>query len=170
MPYSPSASQDWVFILLTITLFTYFLFITSNFYSQFRLTQTYGLNVFFFVFFLLSFFGKSVSSLHTFICPNVPKICLKLAYTVVSVFIYLFWVSRDLLLFLLFLLRVFILFANEMIISFRFLRCLRSSVSVSVSAQQMRVYDVGENVDLIWFTIFFLLLQERSCLSNETAF
>lgn len=123
----------------------------------------------FFLYFFTFFFGKSVSSLHTFICPNVPKICLKLAYTVVSVFIYLFWVSRDsLLLLLLFYWEFLSFFANEMIISFRFLRCLRSSVSVSECAAD--AYVVGENVDLIWFTIFFPLLQERSCLSNETVF
>lgn len=121
MPYSPCllnaqvktvffTSYNYAFYLLSF-------FITSNFYSQFRLTQTYGLNVFlFFAIFYFLFFSWEICFFfltHFFICPNVPKICLKLAYAL-SVWIcfnpFSGGVSRDsllLLFFLSFLLRVF---------------------------------------------------------------
>lgn len=141
MPYSPCLLNAQVkTVFLTSYNYAFYLlsfFITSNFYSQFRLTQTYGLNVFLFfaIFFIFFFFSWEICFFfltHFFICPNVPKICLKLAYALSSEFLFksFLWggpraIHYYFLFFLSFLLRVVFLFrfANEMIISFRFLRC-----------------------------------------------
>lgn len=124
MPYSPcllNAQVKTVCFFFTSYNYSFYLlsfFITSNFYSQFRLTQTYGLNVFlFFAIFLFSFFSWEICFFfltHFFICPNVPKICLKLAYAL-SVWIFVLILSLGgsraihyyFLFFLSFLLRVF---------------------------------------------------------------
>lgn len=67
---------------LRLQFFFNFFSLLLNFYSQFGLTQTYALRFVFFTFFS----GKSFFSY--FLCPNVPKICLKLAYTVSNLFVW----------------------------------------------------------------------------------
>lgn len=145
-----------------LRLFYLFALPLDFFYSQFGLTQTYGLNVDFFLRFFSFFFFWEIFVFYTIICPNVPKICLKLAYRLKGFesFHYTFW---EFLFYFLFLL------PNEMIITFLFCD-VRSSVSVCVCVLSEWG---GENVSLTCdFSFSLCALRERRspslCLSNET--
>lgn len=116
MPYSPcllNAQVKTVCFFFTSYNYAFYLlsfFITSNFYSQFRLTQTYGLNVFlFFAIFLFSFFFLG----NLFLLPytlfymskctkNLPKISLRTVFWIFVLILSLGGVSRDSLLLLVF--------------------------------------------------------------------